>query len=172
MANFLSAAGGALRPALARFAAGLRGGRPSPGMAHLVPDPTAGSACKRLLLYLRWMVRPADGVDLGLWPLPPSMLIVPLDTHVHRISRNLGLTARRTPSWAAAEEVTAALRQLDPVDPVRYDFALCHLGISRDCPSRLDPIVCARCVLRRACSHGRSLRVNRRAPRASSRARP
>ena len=75
----------------------------------------------------------------------------PVDTHIHRIGRNLGLTNRRTASWATAEEITAALRQLDPSDPVKYDFALCHLGVSRDCPSRADPAKCAGCVLRRVC---------------------
>ncbi len=97
------------------------------------------------------MVRPADGVDLGLWPLPTSALLVPLDTHVHRIARNLGLTQRRDASFRTAEEVTAVLRGFDPADPVKYDFALCHLGVSRECPSRPDPERCARCVLRTVC---------------------
>ena len=76
---------------------------------------------------------------------------IALDKRRH-ISRNLGLTDRRTASWAAAEEITAALRELDPLDPVKYDFALCHLGVSRECPSRRDPIKCARCVLKDVCS--------------------
>lgn len=140
------------REGLARFADALRGRDADRGLRHLVPDPRAGSACKRLWLYLRWMIRPADGVDLGQWPLPASMLLLPLDTHTHRISRNLGLTARNDASWRTAEEITARLRELDPVDPVRYDFALCHLGVSRECPSRRDADKCARCLLKPVCT--------------------
>ena len=98
------------------------------------------------------MIRPADGVDLGLWPIAPSELVIPVDTHIHRISRNLGLTTRRTATWATAEEITAALRNFDPEDPVKYDFALCHLGVSRDCPSRAEPQKCERCLLQDVCS--------------------
>ncbi len=143
--------GGDFREALASMADELRGPDPDRGMAHLVSDPRAGSACKRLLLYSRWMVRPDDGLDLGLWDLPPDALIIPLDTHVHRITRNLGLTQRADASWRTAEEVTAALRGLDPLDPVKYDFALCHLGVSRQCPSRRDPGRCDQCSLRPLC---------------------
>jgi uncharacterized protein (TIGR02757 family) len=147
------------REALARLADDLRGPPPPAyrgsgshrNLKHLVSDPRAGSACKRLLLFARWMIRPADGVDLGLWPIPPSELVIPVDTHVHRISRNLGLTKRRTASWATAEEITLALRQYDPHDPVKYDFALCHLGVSRECPSRPDLAKCERCVLQEVC---------------------
>lgn len=145
-----------VRVGLTDLADALRGPRPDRGLSHLVPDPRRGSACKRLLLYLRWMVRPADGVDLGLWDVPASRLVIPLDTHVHRIARNLGLTRRRAPSFRAAEEITDHLRRLDPDDPVKYDFAICHLGVSRDCPSRRDPVRCARCVLRPVCLAHRS----------------
>jgi uncharacterized protein (TIGR02757 family) len=141
--------------ALARLARALQGPGPSRGLRYLVPDPRAGSACKRLLLWVRWMCRPADGVDLGLWPIPPSRLIIPLDTHVHRIARNLGLTRRKDASLRTAAEITNALRALDPDDPVRYDFAICHLGVSRACPSRRDPTRCADCVLRAVCRHWR-----------------
>lgn len=144
--------GGDFREAMARFADDLRGATSSRSLRHLVSDPRGGSACKRLLLYARWMVRPADGVDLGLWKVSPSELVIPVDTHIHRISQNLGFTGRRTASWAAAEEITAALRRLDPEDPVKYDFALCHMGVSRDCPSRPDPAKCQDCVLRSVCS--------------------
>ena len=147
----LGDADGDLREGLARFADALRVERPARGLRHLVPDPRAGSACKRLLLYLRWVVRPADGVDLGLWAVPPSALLVPVDTHVHRIARNLELTARNDASWRTAEEITASLRALDPHDPVRYDFALCHLGVSRRCPSRRDADKCDACALRPVC---------------------
>jgi uncharacterized protein (TIGR02757 family) len=142
---------GELRLALADFAAELRGEDAPRGLGHLLASPEKGSACKRLLLYLRWMARPADGVDLGLWPVSPAALVVPLDTHVHRIARNLGLTSRNDASWRTAEEVTAALRRLDPDDPVKYDFALCHHGVSRDCPSRRVPAKCDACVLRGVC---------------------
>jgi uncharacterized protein (TIGR02757 family) len=151
-AHFYRASEGDFREGLARFADALRGDATSRSVRHLVSDPRAGSACKRLVLYARWMVRPADGVDLGLWPIAPSELVIPVDTHIHRISRNLGLTNRRTATWAAAEEITAALRKFDPEDPVKYDFALCHLGVSRECPSRPDPAKCERCVLQNVCS--------------------
>jgi uncharacterized protein (TIGR02757 family) len=163
-AEFHRASDGEFREALARFADALRGDTSSRSVRHLISDPRAGSACKRLVLFARWMVRPADGVDLGLWRIAPSELVMPVDTHIHRISRNLGLTGRRSASWATAEEITAVLRKFDPDDPVKYDFALCHLGVSRDCPSRPDPIKCERCVLQDVCS------VWRRAAKTHSRA--
>jgi endonuclease III len=95
-------------------------------------------------------------VDLGAWrgAVPPSALVVPLDTHVHRVARCLGLTRRADASWRTAEEITAALRRVDPDDPVRYDFALCHLGMSGACPARRDPRRCAACPLAGACRAG------------------
>jgi uncharacterized protein (TIGR02757 family) len=146
---------GAFVAALGRLADALRGPRPTGSLRHLIPDPRAGSACKRLLLWIRWMCRPADGIDLGLWQVPAARLIIPVDTHVHRIARNLGLTRRRDASLRTALEITARLRELDPDDPVGYDFAICHLGVSRECPSRRDPLRCARCVLRDVCCHWR-----------------
>lgn len=155
-ATRLEAADGDLREGLARWADTLRGPTEERALKHLVPDPRMGSACKRLLLYLRWMVRKADGVDVGLWAeVDPSQLVIPVDTHIHRIGTNLGLTQRKTASWKTAEEITTALRRLDPEDPVKYDFALCHFGVSRQCPSRRDPAICADCVLRSACLHWR-----------------
>jgi uncharacterized protein (TIGR02757 family) len=101
----------------------------------LLPSPIAGSACKRLNLFLRWMVR-RDEVDPGGWDdVPASKLIVPLDTHMHRISLQLGLTNRKQANLKAACEITAAFRTIEPEDPVRYDFALTRLGIRDD----LDP---------------------------------
>ncbi len=151
----------ALRRALARFAAALRQAPPVAsllrrrgrrGLAHLCPDPRLAGACKRWNLLLRWMVRGPDGVDLGLWrEVPPSALVVPLDTHVSRIARYLGLTDRRDMTWRTAEEITRSLRRLDPGDPVRYDFALCHHGMSGACPVRRDPRKCAACPLRAFC---------------------
>ena len=159
---------GNLRGALARFAAELRGaprvesllaGRGPRGLAHLLPDAAGPGASKRWNLYLRWMVRGPDGVDLGLWKeVPPAALVVPLDTHVHRVARALGLTARTDASWRTAEEITASLRRIDPADPVRYDFALCHLGMSGTCPAHREASRCAACALREACFKGRGAR--------------
>lgn len=143
-------------PALGRFVAALRApgggvGRPSQALRALLAHPEDGSACKRALIWLRWMVR-RDAIDPGGWTaIPPRALVVPIDTHVGRIAGYLGLTARKTFGLAMAREVTAALRVLRPDDPLRYDFALCHLGIAGDCPSRPVPTVCARCPLRPAC---------------------
>lgn len=156
-----------LRKALAELADELRGEAPERGLAHLIPDPRAGSACKRLLLYARWMIRPADGIDLGLWPISPSVLVIPVDTHVHRIAQNLGLTRRRDASWRTAEEITDALRAFDPADPVKYDFAICHLGVSRQCPSRRDEEKCGACVLRPSCLHWRAKRATARSSRGA-----
>jgi uncharacterized protein (TIGR02757 family) len=98
----------------------------------LLPHPSRGSACKRLNLFLRWMVR-QDEVDPGGWnALSPAELLVPLDTHMHRICMHLGLTARKDASLATAREITNAFKQIAPHDPIRYDFALTRLGIRRD----------------------------------------
>lgn len=129
---------------------------------HLLPHAAGGSACKRVHLWLRWMVRPADGIDLGLWrAVPASRLLVPVDTHILRIARNLGLTRRATHSLAAAREITAVLRSVRPDDPVLYDFALCRLGILQACPTRGNPAACAPCELRAVCSE--HARIARRA---------
>ena len=116
------------------------------------PSPSAGSACKRLCMYLRWMVRHADGIDLGLWrAIPHARLIIPVDAHIRRIGRYLGLTSRRQADWRMAQEITAALRLLDPTDPVKYDFSLCHLGISEGCDGR-DRLRCLSCPIAEICS--------------------
>ena len=107
------------------------GGRPPkrPGVCYFFPRPSQGSACKRLNLFLRWMVR-KDALDLGVWSrVPPARLVVPLDTHVIRVGRCLKLTTYTSPGWRMARDITASLRVLDPDDPVKYDFALCHLGM-------------------------------------------
>jgi uncharacterized protein (TIGR02757 family) len=110
-----------------------RRSKSSPGVGYFFPRPSAGSACKRLNLFLRWMVR-RDALDLGVWTrVPPSALVVPLDTHVIRVGRCLGLTRYTSPGWAMAREITDSLRALDPGDPVKYDFALCHLGMMNAC---------------------------------------
>ena len=146
-------------PALNRFGAralaidldaiyGARDGRR--WVTYFFPRPDAGSACKRLNLFLRWMVR-RDAVDLGVWSgLSPSKLVVPLDTHVIRVGHCLGLTRYRSPGWGMASEITESLRRLDPEDPVRFDFSICHLGMMDACgfnrPQRDD-----RCPLRGVC---------------------
>lgn len=116
--------------------------------------PDDGSACKRLNLYLRWMVRhDAHGLDFGLWPqVSPAQLVIPLDTHVARLATNLGLTRRKSVDWKMALEVTDALRRFDSADPVRYDFALCRLGILALCPRRRDAVKCAACALQPVCT--------------------
>lgn len=114
-------------PALTWFVEELRrAGGLGPG---LLPSPADGSACKRLWLYLRWMVR-RDVVDPGVWEgVHPLKLVVPLDTHLYRIARSLGFTDRRSADGRTALEITAAFRRFAPEDPVRYDFALTRLGI-------------------------------------------
>ncbi len=152
---------GDLREALAcwceaiRSSGGLGRGKKSRrrGPAHLLPDVRGGSGSKRLLLFLRWMIRPADGVDLGLWRVDPSQLLVPVDVHIHKLARNLGLTRRAAPSWQTTREITAALARFDPSDPVKYDFSLCHLGMLQRCPSRKDPVRCEGCPVRPVCVH-------------------
>ena len=123
------------------------------GYDRLFPSPRgpSRSPCKRLTLFVRWMVR-TEYPDLGLWTrVPTSELRVPLDQHVYWIAYHLGLTHRRTRTWRTVEEVTEALRAIDPVDPVRYDFVLCHTGISGDCPKRRDIAVCGPCSVRPDC---------------------
>lgn len=153
-----------LREALASFCDRIRraGRLPLPGQvdpsgrrgpAHLLSNPRAGGGAKRLLLFLRWMMRPADGIDLGLWDVPASRLLMPVDVHIHKLSRNLGFTKRKDVSWRTAVEITRALARFDPSDPTRYDFSLCHLGMLQRCPSRRDPVRCEGCGVRPVCVH-------------------
>jgi uncharacterized protein (TIGR02757 family) len=125
-----------------------------PGVCYFFPRPSAGSACKRLNLFLRWMVR-RDAIDMGVWTkVSPSRLIVPLDTHVIRLARCLRLTRYASPGWKMAAEITASLRELDPRDPVRYDFSLCHIGMMKACgyqTAQRD----SQCPLRGVCRPGR-----------------
>jgi uncharacterized protein (TIGR02757 family) len=158
------AAAGELREAIARWTALIRerGGLARSaarskrrGPAHLLPDSRGASGSKRLLLYLRWMIRPADGVDLGLWTglIGPEVLLIPVDTHISKLGQNLGFTARPDLSWKTAEEITAALSRFDSTDPVKYDFALCHLGMLQRCPSRRDAKRCEGCGVKSVCRH-------------------
>jgi uncharacterized protein (TIGR02757 family) len=105
-------------------------------------------------MFLRWLVRPG-WPDLGLWKTcPVSELIIPLDTHVARISRLVGLTRRATPDGRMALEITEALRRLDPEDPLKYDFAISHLGILGDCPGARSWPECRDCPMVSLCSMG------------------
>jgi len=125
------------------------------GVCYFFPRPSAGSACKRLNLFLRWMVR-KDEIDLGVWTgVSPARLVVPLDTHVIRLGRCLRLTRYASPGWKMAADITAALRAIDPADPVRYDFSLCHVGMMNACGygrSQRD----ANCPLRGLCAPRRA----------------
>jgi uncharacterized protein (TIGR02757 family) len=104
-----------------------------PGVGYFFPCPSKGSACKRLNLFLRWMIR-HDALDLGVWTrIPPSKLVVPLDTHVIRVGRCLQLTRLQSPGWKMASDITASLARIDSDDPTRYDFSICHLGMMNAC---------------------------------------
>ncbi len=128
----------------------------SRGLRYLLVDPADGSTAKRMAMFTRWMVR-TDGVDLGLWRhVSPAHLVLPVDTHVHRIARLVGLTERKTANWRTAVELTAALSRFDPTDPVRYDFALAHLGISGGCNGTHQAEVCPTCPLVACCVVGRA----------------
>lgn len=136
--------------ALTRFSESLSTGRTG---IPLVASPENGSTCKRILMYLRWMARPSDGIDLGLWnTVKPSELIIPMDTHVFKISRLLGLTDAKTPSWKAAVGVTGRLLAFDPGDPTRFDFALSRIGIVQGCKARYVPAICTTCPMFTVCS--------------------
>ena len=151
---FFSSGGATVQERLSEMVRGiLRGsqGKPPTGVSQLLPDPATGSACKRMHMFLRWMVR-RDEVDFGLWAeYGTQNLVIPVDTHVARISQKLGLTARRSPDYKMAVEITDSLRAFCPADPVRYDFAIAHLGISGDCPSRRDQDKCSDCELAGVC---------------------
>ncbi|MFA5553757.1 MAG: TIGR02757 family protein [Phycisphaerae bacterium] len=108
----------------------------SRGLRYLLCDPAQGSACKRLNLFLRWMVRD-DDVDAGIWKsVDKAKLIVPVDVHMARLCRFLGLYESRTVSLPAAIEITKAFAQIEPSDPVKYDFALSRIGITEQCTGK------------------------------------
>ncbi len=97
---------------------------------YLLPSPVSGSACKRMNMYLRWMVRKADTIDFGIWnSVSPSILLIPVDTHIAKLGRELMLTKRKNADWQMAEEITAGLKRYDVMDPVRFDFSLCRAGM-------------------------------------------
>lgn len=155
-AHFLPREGEAADDALSRLMQRLRAELPATyGLRFSLPDPREGSACKRMRMFLRWMAR-TSWPDLGLWTrYPKAALVIPVDTHVARIARFVRLSRRATPDGRMAAEITAALRRCDAEDPLKYDFALSHLGILGDCPGLRRKATCAPCPLYAACRAGR-----------------
>lgn len=128
----------------------LKAGR---GFNHLLSDPRKGSALKRINMFLRWMVRGPDQVDLGLWSdLKSARLLIPLDVHVFRLSQALGLTTKRTAHLKTVLDITTTLQSFDPQDPIKYDFALAHLGISGACKGYRIEKICVDCPLEPLCA--------------------
>jgi uncharacterized protein (TIGR02757 family) len=106
-------------------------GKISNGIKFMFPLPEKGSACKRMNLFLRWMVR-KDELDFGIWnEIPSNKLVIPVDIHIARICKALKLTKRKNVGWQMAEEITENLKIFDIIDPVKYDFAICHIGIRK-----------------------------------------
>jgi len=138
-------------PSLTRFVDAMIGTRRTKALDYLLTSPANGSACKRMNLFLRWMVRRTPP-DIGIWTfVDPSKLVMPVDTHVHRIATFLGLNDRATPDWKAARALTDRLARFDRADPVRYDFAICRLGILDLCSRRRKKENCDVCLLREVC---------------------
>ncbi|MBI4665346.1 MAG: TIGR02757 family protein [Nitrospinae bacterium] len=142
-------------PGLTHFVTHLRrySGRNAQSFNTLLADPSLGGASKRWNLFLRWLVR-KDGVDPGPWhgAISTARLVIPLDTHVGRIARQLGMLDRNANDWKAALELTRFLRKLDPQDPVKYDFAICSYGKLGYCVRQVDPEKCRTCDLDPVCS--------------------
>jgi uncharacterized protein (TIGR02757 family) len=144
-------------PSLTRFIDELRSPNRQPltakrsSLQYLLTSPRDGSACKRMLLFLRWMVRRTPP-DLGLWTfVDPAKLVMPVDTHIHRIATFLGLNRRKSADWKTARALTARLAKFDAADPIRYDFALCRLGILDLCSRKRRKENCDVCLLRDVC---------------------
>ena len=136
-------------PSLTRFVGSLRGR--SSALRYLLTSPADGSACKRMNLFLRWMVR-RTAPDMGLWTfVEPAKLVMPLDTHVHRIATFLGINRRKVADWTTARALTDRLARFDRADPVRYDFAICRLGILDRCSRKRRKANCDVCLLRDVC---------------------
>ncbi len=150
--HFLPIGDEAADAALSRLMQRLRAELPATyGLRFSLPDPAEGSACKRMRMFLRWMAR-EGWPDLGLWKrYPKAALVIPVDTHVARVARFVRLSTRATPDGRMAEEISAALRRCDAEDPLKYDFALSHLGILGDCPGVKRKATCEPCPLYRAC---------------------
>ena len=138
-----------IAPSLTRFVDSFD--RRSASLRYLLTSPADGSACKRMNLFLRWMIRRTPP-DLGLWTfVDPAKLVMPLDTHVHRIATFLGINRRKTADWTAARALTDRLARFDRQDPVRYDFAICRLGILDRCSRKRRKANCDVCLLRDVC---------------------
>jgi uncharacterized protein (TIGR02757 family) len=119
-------------PAAEKFVRALDG----KGIKFLLSEPAKGGTCKRLFLFLRWMVR-KDEVDAGLWKgVDKAKLIVPVDVHIGRLSRILGLHNKKTMNLKTAAEITAGLAKICPKDPLKYDFSLCRIGILENCTGK------------------------------------
>jgi len=145
LARFVMECGGS--PPLSKAAAK----PPHSKLRYLLTSPNDGSACKRMNLFLRWMVRRTPP-DLGLWTfVDPAKLVMPVDTHVHRIATFLGLNDRKSADWKTARALTNQLAKFDSADPVRYDFALCRLGILDLCSRKRRKENCDVCLLRDVC---------------------
>jgi uncharacterized protein (TIGR02757 family) len=138
-------------PSLARFVDALTKGNRTKALQYLLTSPEDGSACKRMNLFLRWMVR-RTSPDLGIWDfVDPAKLVMPVDTHIHRIATFLGINERKSADWKAARAITDRLARFDRADPVRYDFAICRLGILDLCSRKRRKSNCDVCLLRDAC---------------------
>lgn len=145
---------GDLPGSLSRFTGVMKtiAGGKSDSLKFLLPDPGAGSACKRLFLFLRWMVRENDGIDFGMYTvLTPGELIIPLDTHIARLATLFGFTGRKSKNLSMAIEITERLRRYDPDDPVKYDFALTRVGIAFGCRGVYAAGICSVCEARVLC---------------------
>lgn len=138
-------------PALTRFCESLTEETPpSAGLNYLLASPSRGSACKRLNLFLRWMVR-EDEVDVGLWKhVDKAKLIVPVDVHMGRLCRILGFHDSKSATLATAIKITEAFARIDPTDPAKYDFAVSRIGIVEGCDGRPRP-ACIACELNEIC---------------------
>ena len=137
-------------PALTAFCDSLTRGQTGRGLGYLLSNPAAGSACKRLNLFLRWMVR-SDKIDAGLWQgVDKAKLIVPVDVHIGRLTKILGFHNRATLTLAAAKEITAGFTAISPADPVKYDFALSRIGILEHCSGKYNQR-CQACSLLAFC---------------------
>ncbi len=153
-------------PALTRFCDSLyeiyaeqHGARVSNGLKYLLASPERGSACKRLNLFLRWMVRD-DEVDTGLWKgVAQVKLLVPVDVHMGRLCKILGLYARKTVSLKTAVQITKGFSEIEPSDPVKYDFALSRVGITEGCNGKYN-LRCNGCELEEFCHEGTKTRRN------------
>jgi uncharacterized protein (TIGR02757 family) len=136
-------------PAATKFIKALNAGS-SPGLKFLLSNPDNGGTCKRLFLFLRWMIR-NDEVDAGLWKtVDQAKLVAPVDVHIGRLSRILGLHNKKTINLKTALQVTAGLREINPADPIKYDFALCRIGILENCTGKKNPY-CQNCELAKFC---------------------